>query len=233
MTFNLRKEQTMKAVKTSIYAVLLSSGALIATSASAQSYGYGGIGFGQGHASIPSFLFSDTSVAPPITGSFTEGKTRDTAYKLYLGYQYTPNWGIELGYNDLGKKYSSHIVATDGITTATGDATFKLDNWYLAATGTLPLSNGFSLLGKLGAVRSTVKGGTITLTNGITTASASLGGDSHHSSALLGVGVEYTFSKQLAARLEYEDYGKSSEDIGGGVGAIKTNAWYLSLKGSF
>jgi opacity protein-like surface antigen len=63
--------------------------------------------------------------------------------------------------------------------------------------------------------------------------SGSLGGDSHHSSALVGAGVEYAFSKQWAARLEYEDYGKSSEDIGSGAGAIKTNAWYLSVKGSF
>ncbi|MFN0161913.1 MAG: outer membrane beta-barrel protein [Burkholderiales bacterium] len=56
-----------------------------------------------------------------------------TSYKLYLGNQITRNWGVELGYQDLGRYRSANI-----------------DTWTLAGTGTLPLSANWSILGKLG-----------------------------------------------------------------------------------
>ncbi len=60
--------------------------------------------------------------------------TNETSYKVYGGFQFNPTWGMELGYNDLGRYQGSNI-----------------NNWTLAGTGTLPLGSSFSLLGKLGA----------------------------------------------------------------------------------
>lgn len=60
--------------------------------------------------------------------------TRETSWKLYGGYQFTPTWGLELGYNDLGKYRGADI-----------------ESWSLAGTGTIPLNERWSLFGKLGA----------------------------------------------------------------------------------
>jgi OOP family OmpA-OmpF porin len=225
-----RGKQTMKSARKPLYVAILTFGTMVATSASAEG-GYWGIGTGQGHASVGSVTGTITSVTPNIVVTGTEGKTSDTAFKLYFGYQYTPNWGIEAGYNDLGNNFSARITATDGSTTVVGDASSKIDNWYIAATGTLPLANGLSLLGKVGAARSSVRGKD--LCSGTLCVSLDT---SRRTSLLVGVGTEYAFSKQWAARLEYEDYGKSSADDiwgTGNSGAIKTHSWNLSLKGSF
>ena len=72
------------------------AGLAFASGANAQSYV--GIGVGQGHARMPSV--STSVLGPAFTGAAS--KDNDTAYKLYYGYQFTPNWGIEIGYDDLG-----------------------------------------------------------------------------------------------------------------------------------
>ncbi len=58
----------------------------------------------------------------------------ETSWKLYGGYQFNPTWGIELGYNDLGRYRGSDI-----------------ETWSVAGTGTVALNDRWSLLGKLGA----------------------------------------------------------------------------------
>lgn len=62
--------------------------------------------------------------------------TQENSWKVYGGYQFTPTWGIELGYTDLG-----------------GYQGFEVESWSLAGTATLPLSPNWSLLGKLGFAR--------------------------------------------------------------------------------
>ncbi len=215
----------MKSVKTPVAVAVMAAGVLCAAGASAQ--GYVGIGVGQGHASIPGVSATVSGIS--VNGS--EGKTKDTAYKLFLGYQYTPHWGLELGYNDLGDKYSANISATNGVQTLAGDVTAKIDNWYVAAVGTVPYGNGFSLFGKVGAVRNTTKGGDLCL-GGVCAST----GDTHHSGLFLGVGAEYAFTKQLGARLGYEDFGKvTNDDVWGtgNSGSIKANMWDVSVKYSF
>ncbi len=59
--------------------------------------------------------------------------TNETSWKLYGGYQFTPNWGAELSYNDLGRYRNANI-----------------ESWTVAGTGTLPMGPSWSLFGKLG-----------------------------------------------------------------------------------
>jgi len=196
-------------------------GGLITSGAHAQFYVGGGIG--QAHVSIPSL--STTISGVPVTAS--AGKTSDTSYKLYGGYQFTPNWGIEMGYNDLGNKYSGKITVA-GLSATTPA---KADNWYVAATGTLPLGNGFSLLGKLGVVRNHTASGTTCVAGNCVS-----GSSDNRSQLLAGIGAQYSFTSNLAARLEYEDYGRASSDDVWGTGtsgAARANSWSLSLKYAF
>lgn len=200
----------------------LVAGTLVATSAFAQAYV--GVGVGQGHAKLPS---TDTTFQGfPFSGS--GDKSHDTSWKLYAGYQFTPNWGLEAGYNDLGHSYSFKGTA-NGLPF---DGSYKMDNWYAAGTGTLPLGSGFSLLGKIGVTYNTAKAGS-TCISGVGCFDL---GHEHHTDLLLGAGAQYAFTKNWAARLEYEDYGKmTNNDVWGtgSSGTLKADAWYLSVNYAF
>lgn len=58
------------------------------------------------------------------------------SWKLYGGYQFSPTWGVELGYTDLGKYRGADV-----------------ESWSLAGTLTVPLAERWTMLGKLGLAR--------------------------------------------------------------------------------
>jgi OOP family OmpA-OmpF porin len=68
-----------------------------------------------------------------------------------------------------------------------------------AGTGTMPLADRWSLFGKLGASSNRPR----------------FTGASDHTGLLAGVGVGYNMSKNIGLRLEYEDFGKLSDDSSG------------------
>jgi OOP family OmpA-OmpF porin len=109
--------------------------------------------------------------------------TNETSYKLYGGFQFNPTWGMEVAYNDLGRYRGANI-----------------DSWSIAGTGTMPLGENWSLLGKLGATSNRPK----------------FTGASNKTDLLLGVGIGYSMTKNLGVRLEYEDFGKLSKSSAGG-----------------
>lgn len=142
------------------------------------------------------------------------GNTSKGLSKVYGGYQFSPNWGVEAQYSDLGRR----DLTTAGV--KLGD--FKASQFSIAGTGTLPLTSGFSLLGKIGISANSFQG------------SAGLGA-SNSTSALVGVGVAYNFTPALSARLEYEDFGKlGNYNAGvGATGSVKANGYSVSLKYAF
>jgi len=205
----------------------LGAGSLLASSAYAQFYLGGGVG--QGHASLPSSSASIPTALGTVQFSGSGDKSNDTSYKLYGGYQFTPNWGVEIGYDNLGNSYSARGTGTLGALSATLGADYKIDNWYVAGTGTLPVGGGFSFLGKLGVVRNHVSASQI-CGGGICVP----GSSDNHTDLLWGVGAQYAFMPAWAARLEYENYGKVANDPWGtGGGDLKAGAWYLSVNYSF
>ncbi len=156
---------------------------------------YAGGSFGQS-------TMKDTSSAL-IGTSFDD---TDNAWKVYGGYQFHPNVGVEVGYIDFGKFKGS------------GPATVS-DNWKatginVSAVGTLPLANQFSLFGKVGLMAWDVDD---KFSVGPVSGSAKKKG----TNLSLGIGAQYAFTKQLAGRVEYErftnvgndDTGKSDIDL--------------------
>ena len=103
----------------------------------------------------------------------------DTAYKLYGGYGFTPNLGIELGYANLGKFSSSA-------------GSLKADGMFVDGVGTLPLGSGFSALGRVGVFNGKLD--------------SSLAGSDRGTSWKVGAGVQYDFDKNLGLRGEWERY---------------------------
>jgi OmpA-OmpF porin, OOP family len=103
----------------------------------------------------------------------------DTGYKLYGGYSFSPNLGLEGGYTQLGKfKSNAGQVKADGL--------------FLDAVGTLPLGNNFSALGRLGVFHGKLD--------------SSIAGSDRGTSYKVGAGVQYDFDKNVALRGEWERY---------------------------
>ncbi len=133
---------------------------------------------------------------------------KDTGWKLYGGYQFTPHWGAEVGYLDFGKQ--RWAVASGGVLPATAEAETKA--WQLVATGTVPLipgstwsSPGFSLFGKLGLYRSD----TDVRANG-TGVGVSASGSS--TDWTWGLGARWDFTRNVSMRIEFERFNNTGNN---------------------
>ena len=118
----------------------------------------------------------------------------DTGWKVYGGYQWTPNWGFELGYFDFGKATASATIL--GVpATAHAEAT----GWQLVATGTLPITPQFDLFAKLGIhnskvdVRASVPGVNVSASGSST-------------DLAWGLGAKWNYTRNVSMRIEYERF---------------------------
>jgi OOP family OmpA-OmpF porin len=138
-----------------------------------------------------------------------EGSLKDnsTGFKLYGGYDVTKNFGAEVGYVHFGKGEAS---ASDGVDSASISA--KPKSLYLAAKGTLPLNEQFSLFAKVGVARNSTK--VAASINGV-------GGSEtmKRTSGVFGVGAAYNFTKNVALVAEYENFGKVVDEDGASLKA--------------
>lgn len=194
------------------------AGVFVAAPASAQWYLGGGIGAGQAKLGSQSASAGTTTVT-------VQGNTDwNTSGKIFGGYQFTPNWGVEGQYVYLGK---SNFSATSNNGTVSGNGSFNAQSWGIAATGTLPLSNSFYLMAKLGAAFNHVDN-----INGCATGpggTACVGGNDNKTDLLVGAGAGYNFTPNWGLRVEYENFGKMAKN----VGDVKGQNFAVSVKYSF
>ena len=136
------------------------------------------------------------SSALPQTGSDEHGQ----AVKVFGGYRFNENLGVEAGYAALGS-FSESVTG--------GGASVKQDgkarSAFAAVTGRLPLGESFALHGRLGLSSGKVSG-----TN-LLSASDSLMGSK--TSALFGLGAEYRPKPNIALTVNYDSYGKLSNKV--------------------
>jgi OOP family OmpA-OmpF porin len=148
---------------------------------------------------------------------FAEGisgtaKDTTTGYKLYGGYDFSKNFGLEAGYMDSG----------DGKAVFPGGffVEGKTTSLYIAVTGTLPLSEQFSLFAKAGVATNRAK---LHNANGAYF-------DDRTTSPVLGIGAAYAVSKNVALVIEYENFGKTvkiDDDY------VKTNLLSIGVRYKF
>jgi OOP family OmpA-OmpF porin len=119
--------------------------------------------------------------------------TSDTGFKIYGGYQFAPNWAVEVQYASLGK-YS--------YTKGTASGQIKTDGFSVAAVGSYPVTSDIKVFGKLGLAAQKFK-----LTAKDTATGDSGWAKANETTPLIGAGVDYAFSKQLSLRAEYEYFG--------------------------
>jgi OOP family OmpA-OmpF porin len=112
-----------------------------------------------------------------------DGAGREGGFGGFFGYNFTQNFAVEAGYHQL----ASGTMEYDG-----EDVDIKFNQTVVSVIGTLPLSSGFSLYGRLGyndiKVRASYEG---------VSASEKL-----DDGAVYGVGLSYAFSPVVSGRLE-------------------------------
>lgn len=132
----------------------------------------------------------------PQTGSDEHGQ----AVKVFGGYRFNENLGVEAGYAALGK--FSESVTVGGVSVKQDG---KARSIFGVATARLPLGDSFALHGRLGLSSGKVSG-----TN-LLPASDNLVGSK--TSVLFGVGGEYRPKPNVALTVNYDSYGKLSNNV--------------------
>ena len=132
--------------------------------------------------------------------------------KIFGGYEFDQNWGVEAGYTDFRNSDFSYSNA-DG--TSAGGHT-KGYGYYVAGKYNVPVNDQFSVYGKLGLQHSERK-----------LESAALNLKDTDTGAYGAVGLQYNINQQVALTAEYERYGKS-KDFG-----TKADVWTVGARYSF
>jgi opacity protein-like surface antigen len=129
----------------------------------------------------------------------SDSNNNDTAYSAHIGSYFNENLGMEIGYTDFGT-----INRAGGDTRARGLS--------LSLVGKFPVTPSLNLLGKIGTTYSDTDTSAAPLSL-VPTGSANGFGVSY------GMGVEYAFTPQWSALLQYESHevqyaGDNSDRIG-------------------
>jgi OOP family OmpA-OmpF porin len=128
-------------------------------------------------------------------GSITnQNSVSKTGSKFFAGMALDKTWAVEVAYIDLGSNSTDWKLSG-----RSGTAKLGVTSQYLAAKGSAPINEQFSLFGKLGITRTQFK------QSGFPS-----GGDETKTGAYGAIGVDFSLSKNIALSLEWERLGASS-----------------------
>jgi len=160
---------------------------------------YLGANIGQSKASIDDARINSSLLGAGFTQVLIADENRDTGYKIYGGYQFNRYLAVEGGYFDLGKFGYRATTVPGG--TLTGE--IKLRGINLDLVGTLPITEKFSVFGRVGAnyaeARDSFAG-----TGSVHVLDANP--NKRETNAKLGLGVQYALTNALSLRAEVERY---------------------------
>jgi long-chain fatty acid transport protein len=109
---------------------------------------YAGFGFGQSqYRDVASSL--DSEFASVGMTASTSASTTSAGWKVYTGYQFNKYIGVEGGYANLNDMSATTTITAPAATSVRTN--MASDAWTLAAVGSYPLTDKFSIMGKLGA----------------------------------------------------------------------------------
>lgn len=151
-----------------------------------------------------------------IGASTSDNITKDeyrVGGKIYGGYQFDRNWGVEAGYTYLDSQdFSRSIGANRNLS-----GSVKGSNSYIAGKYTIPINERFSAYGKLG----------LAYTERKYSDNAGLRYNDNDTGVYGGVGVQYKLNQNVSLVGEYERYGKDKK-----IGA-KADAYTVGLQYDF
>lgn len=162
-------------------------------------YAYGGFSVGQARAKLEAERNVADRLPAGVLAEAISKDERDTGYKLFLGYQMNRNWALEAGYFQLGR----FSLAARTQPTGQLDGRFDMKGVNLDLVGSLPLAEGWSVLGRIGAQFNRTR----THFEGSGAALAGSGDPSRRDSNLkIGAGLQYAMGSSMALRAELERY---------------------------
>jgi OOP family OmpA-OmpF porin len=174
----------MRSIGAIATAVLVVCGLISATQASAQGQFY--LGASGGKNKIGSAITTGL-----ITSGAVDGK--DTGYKAFAGYQFSPYIGLEVAYLDLGEvSYSGDF---EGI--AVTDGKIELTGVNYSIIGSAPVTPSFTIFAKVGRFASDAKASDVFM-GGPTSQKVSSSAES------FGLGARYDIARNLGVRVEWE-----------------------------
>lgn len=138
-----------------------------------------------------------------------EGKERDNALSLAYGFAVDKNFDVELGYMNFGRLKGAQPGYSYSV---------ERQAFYLAAIGSVPVTDAFSVSANLGLAINRYEEQIFTV----------LGDDAEKITKvrpMLGLGASYQFTKEVAGVLEYQYFGKVSD--------VKTSALTVGIKYGF
>ncbi len=201
----ISKKHTLKLL------ALTSMGTLFATGALAQDapYTYGGVSVGQSHGKSNASgmaAYQIKGATPPLTINSLNRDDTDNAYRVFLGYQFNRNVGLEASFFNLGR-FNYHATTNTGVL----DGQTKIQGGGIDVVGALPLSDNWALLGRVG--------GQYAKTRNVFSGSGAVFVNDRSPSARqfnykVGGGVQYTVSPHFLLRGEAEQY-RTRDGIGG------------------
>ena len=184
-----------------ITVVMAVAAALAAGSASAQWYAGGSLGQSKTNYNAGQLSADLRAVGVTATGAISSS---DIGLKAFAGYSFNGNFALEGGYFNMGRPLTSNGTVT-APTAATFSGKVEGQGVNLDAVGTLPLAQGFSLIGRLGAAYFQTKA-TTTVTAG--NLSSYGNATSNKFVPVFGVGAQYDFTKTIAGRIEAQRFSK-------------------------
>ena len=160
---------------------------------------YIGANVGATRAKFKNDSISSTLAGQGFTVNSSAEDNSSTGYKLYGGYQLNRNFAVEGGYFDLGR--FGYAVNTTPVGVFSNDARVRGLN--LDLVGILPLTEQFSVFGKVGAAYAQTRAnntstGFLPLNNSSTSRK--------DTNLKLGLGMQYALTEALAVRAELERY---------------------------
>jgi OOP family OmpA-OmpF porin len=160
---------------------------------------YTGASIGQSSANIDDARISSALLGSGFSSTAITDDDRDTAYKLYGGYQYNRYLSIEGGYFDLGQFGFTATTVPAG--TLTG--TIRLRGLNLDLVGSLPMTERFSAFARLG-VNYAEAADTFSGTGLVNVINPNP--SKRQANLKAGLGLQYAFTDSLALRAELERY---------------------------
>lgn len=162
-------------------------------------YYYGGLSVGQSRATIDQDRITANLQSQGLTTTGMSRDERDTAFKLFGGYQFNRHFALEGGYFNLGKFGFTSTTQPAG--TLSGQ--LKAQGLNVDVVGTLPVNERFAVFGRVGAhytqTRDSFSGsGAVSVSNS----------NPHKDAAnyKVGVGMQYAFNQTVTLRAEAERY---------------------------
>lgn len=124
-----------------------------------------------------------------VSGVTSNASSNPTSYKLNFGYLFTPTLGVEVGFaqtSDYKYNATAPVIVS---------ASEKLQVWDVVVAGDLPVANNFAF---------TFRGGFANVRANGSGAAANFSGSK--SQVTGGVGVKYSFDRNLSVRADWDGF---------------------------